>query len=104
MTGAEDQETPYFSRAKLASGEGWRMTGFFDEVPLPTRLFSVVPGHSGTPQQDPSEPIVLALLVADALDKAKLGRAVLEMRESPVDWVRFLVELDSLLREDHQQS
>lgn len=42
---------------------------------------------------------MLALLVADALDKAKLGRAVLEMRESPVNWVRFPVELDSLLRE-----
>lgn len=76
------------------------MTGFFDETPLPARLFSIVPSRSGTPQHTPSEPIVLALLVADALHKAELGRAVVEMRECPAQWVRFLVELDSLLRED----
>ena len=79
------------------------MTGFFDETPLPARLFSVVPSRSGTPQYTPSEPIVLALLVAEALHAARLGRAVIEMRESPALWVKFLVELDSLLREGDRE-
>ncbi len=65
----------------------------------PSRLFSVVPKSDSRPQRPASEPIVLALLVADALEKAQLSRSVLKIRDSPAGWVNFLLELESLLRE-----
>ena len=65
----------------------------------PPRLFALVPASTGPSPRAASEPIVLAMLVAEALEAANLSRAVLEMRESPAGWVSFLVELDSLLRE-----
>ena len=70
------------------------------DAPLKPRRFSVVSSSSEPPQTPPSEPVVLALLVANALQQAKLGHAVLEMRASPANWVSFLTELDSVLRED----
>ena len=76
------------------------MATYPDDIPLKPRRFSVVPSSPEEPVEAPSEPIVLALLVADALREPKLGNAVLEMRASPADWVSFLVELDGLLRED----
>ena len=62
--------------------------------------FSVVSNSAGQHEMTSARPIVLALLVTDALRKAKLDRAVLEMRASPAGWVSFLTELDSMLRED----
>ena len=43
---------------------------------------------------------MLALLVTNALRMAKLGHAVLEIRMSPADWIRFLVEPNGVLRKD----
>ena len=76
------------------------MTDHPESIPHRRRLFSVISSNSEPPQKPPSEPIVLALLVADALQQAKLGLAVLEMRASPAGWVSFLTELDNVLRED----
>ena len=66
---------------------------------LKPRLFAVIPGDAEPDPGAPSEPIVLALLVAHALQKANLAEAVLTLRQSPADWVSFLVNLDDLLRE-----
>ena len=74
--------------------------GYSDRAPPKPRLFSVIPSRPEVPDVPRSEPVVLALLVAEALREAKLGNAVLEMRASPASWVSFLVELDSALRED----
>ena len=76
------------------------MAGYPDDLPLKPPRFSAVPSSPEEPVGVPSEPTVLALLVAEVLREAKLGNAVLEMRASPAGWVSFLVELDSRLRED----
>ena len=76
------------------------MADYLENTSPKPRLFSVVPDSSEPPQKPPSEPSVLALLVADALQQAKLGRAVLEMRASPAGWISFLTELDGVLRQD----
>ena len=47
----------------------------------------------------PSEPVVLGFFVAQALQKAGLADAVLEMRRSPANWVDFLVQLHKFLEE-----
>ena len=69
-----------------------------DGTPKP-RLFAVIPGDAKPDTSAPSEPIVLALPVAHALQKANLAEAVLTLRQPPADWVNFLVNLDDLLRE-----
>ena len=76
------------------------MADYPEDISLKRRRFAVVSSSSEEPEAPPSEPVVLALLVAEALREAKLGNAVLEMRASPTGWVSFLVELDSALRED----
>ena len=76
------------------------MADYRENSPPKPRFFSVVPGSMESPQRFPSEPVVLALLVADALQQAQLGMAVLEMRASPAGWVSFPTELDNVLREN----
>lgn len=62
-------------------------------------LLSIVPDSLEPAAQAPSEPVVLAFLVAEALRKVDLADAVLEMRRSPAKWVDFLVQLNSFLEE-----
>ena len=76
------------------------MVSYPENRSLKPRRFSVVSSSSEQRETTSGKPIVLALLVTDALRTARLDNAVLEMRASPANWVRFLAELDGMLRED----
>ena len=47
----------------------------------------------------PSDTVILAFFVAEALRRIKLADTVLEMRQSPADWADFLVLLHGFLEE-----
>lgn len=67
----------------------------FDAKPL----LLIVPDSLEPAAQAPSEPVMLAFLVAEALRKVDLVDAVLQMRRFPANWLDFLVQLNSFLEE-----